>query len=65
MTIDHSSILTAEDNLHDVLMQLEAIIFASDSAVSLGRLKEAFQDRYTKQELRQYLQQLSMLMHGR
>ena len=33
MTIDHSSILTAEDNLHDVLMQLEAFIFASDSAV--------------------------------
>jgi len=65
MTIDHSSIFTAEDNLHDVLMQLEAIIFASDSAVSLARLKEAFQDRYTKQELRQYLQQLSMLMHGR
>ncbi|GAA5556254.1 SMC-Scp complex subunit ScpB [Acinetobacter schindleri] len=65
MTIDHSSVLTAEDNLHDVLMQLEAIIFASDSAVSLARLKEAFQDRYTKQELRQYLQQLSMLMHGR
>lgn len=65
MTIDHSSILTAEDNLHDVLMQLEAIIFASDSAVSLARLKEAFQDRYSKQELRQYLQQLSMLMHGR
>jgi len=65
MTIDHSSLLTAEDNLHDVLMQLEAIIFASDSAVSLARLKEAFQDRYTKQELRQYLQQLSMLMHGR
>ncbi|MEN8426774.1 SMC-Scp complex subunit ScpB [Acinetobacter schindleri] len=65
MTIDHSSVLTAEDNQHDVLMQLEAIIFASDSAVSLARLKEAFQDRYTKQELRQYLQQLSMLMHGR
>ena len=65
MTIDHSSVLTAEDNLHDVLMQLEAIIFASDSAVSLARLKEAFQDRYSKQELRQYLQQLSMLMHGR
>lgn len=65
MTIDHSSVLIAEDNLHDVLMQLEAIIFASDSAVSLARLKEAFQDRYTKQELRQYLQQLSMLMHGR
>ncbi len=29
-------------------MQLEAIIFASDSAVSLARLKEAFQDKYSK-----------------
>lgn len=65
MTIDQSSVLTAEDNLHEILMQLEAIIFASDSPVSLARLKEAFQDRYTKQELKQYLQQLSMLMHGR
>src|SRR5690606_26086189 len=57
--------LTAEDSLHEILMQLEAIIFASDSPVSLARLKEAFQDRYSKPELRQYLQQLSMLMHGR
>lgn len=65
MTLDQNTLLSAEDNLHEVLMQLEAIIFASDSAVSLARLKEAFQDRYSKQELRQYLQQLSMLMHGR
>lgn len=65
MTLDQNTLLSAEDNLHEVLMQLEAIIFASDSAVSLVRLKEAFQDRYSKQELRQYLQQLSMLMHGR
>lgn len=65
MTLDQNTRLSAEDNLHEVLMQLEAIIFASDSAVSLARLKEAFQDRYSKQELRQYLQQLSMLMHGR
>jgi segregation and condensation protein B len=65
MTLDQNPLLSAEDNLHEVLMQLEAIIFASDSAVSLARLKEAFQDRYSKQELRQYLQQLSMLMHGR
>ena len=42
-------------------MQLEAIIFASDAAVSIARLKEAFQDRFSKTELRQYLQQLSML----
>ncbi|ENU15915.1 SMC-Scp complex subunit ScpB [Acinetobacter lwoffii] len=65
MTLDQNTLLSAEDNLHEVLMQLEAIIFASDSAVSLAHLKETFQDRYSKQELRQYLQQLSMLMHGR
>lgn len=65
MTLDQNTLLSTEDNLHEVLMQLEAIIFASDSAVSLARLKETFQDRYSKQELRQYLQQLSMLMHGR
>ncbi|MCJ0927981.1 SMC-Scp complex subunit ScpB [Acinetobacter lwoffii] len=65
MTLDQNTLLSAEDNLHEVLMQLEAIIFASDSAVSLARLKETFQDHYSKQELRQYLQQLSMLMHGR
>ncbi|MBO3660507.1 SMC-Scp complex subunit ScpB [Acinetobacter variabilis] len=65
MNTEHNTSLSAEDNLHEILMQLEAIIFASDSPVSLARLKEAFQDRYTKQELRQYLQQLSMLMHGR
>lgn len=38
---------------------LEAIIFASDVAVSVARLKEAFQDRYSKQEIRQFLQQLT------
>lgn len=65
MNTEHNISLSAEDNLHEILMQLEAIIFASDSPVSLARVKEAFQDRYSKQELRQYLQQLSMLMHGR
>ncbi len=57
--------VTSEDNLHEILMQLEAIIFASEAAVSIARLKEAFQDRFSKTELRQYLQQLSMLQHGR
>jgi segregation and condensation protein B len=65
MNMDPNISLSAEDNLHEILMQLEAIIFASDAPVSLARLKEAFQNRYTKQELRQYLQQLSMLLHGR
>ena len=50
---------------HEVLMQLEAIIFASDAPVSLARLKEAFQDQYSKSELRQLIQQLMALQHGR
>ncbi|WP_180157205.1 SMC-Scp complex subunit ScpB [Acinetobacter sp. YH12045] len=57
--------VSSEDNLHEILMQLEAIIFASEAAVSIARLKEAFQDRFSKTELRQYLQQLSMLQHGK
>ena len=57
--------LSVADNQHEVLMQLEAIIFASEATVSLARLKEAFQNQYTKQELRQFLQQLAMLQHGR
>ena len=54
-----------QDDVHEVLMKLEAIIFASEAAVSLARLKEAFQDRYSKPEMRQLLQQLSLLQHGR
>lgn len=65
MNNEKPDLLSATDDMHEILMQLEAIIFASDSAVSVARLKEAFQDRFSKQELRQYLQQLSMLMHGR
>lgn len=53
------------DNQHEVLMRLEAIIFASEAAVSVARLKEAFQNQYSKSELRQFLQQLAMLQHGR
>ena len=57
--------LSVADNKHEILMQLEAIIFASETAVSLARLKEAFQNTYNKSELRQLLQQLAMLQHGR
>lgn len=57
--------LSEGEQQHELLMQLEAIIFASDSAVSLARLKEAFQDKYSKTQLRQLLQQLAMLQHGR
>ncbi|TCB70763.1 SMC-Scp complex subunit ScpB [Acinetobacter sp. ANC 4216] len=64
--MDHQTTsLSVAENQHEVLMQLEAIIFASESAVSLARLKEAFQNQYNKQELRQLLQQLAMLQHGR
>lgn len=65
MINDQATALSVLDNQHEVLMQLEAIIFASEAAVSLARLKEAFQNLYTKQELRQFLQQLAMLQHGR
>ena len=57
--------LSVADNQHEILMQLEAIIFASETAVSLASLKEAFQNTYNKSELRQLLQQLAMLQHGR
>lgn len=60
-----SNNLTTDDVHHDVLMQIEAIIFASDAPVSIARLKEAFQNQYSKQQLREYLQQLSILQHGR
>ena len=45
---------------HETLMQLEAIIFASETAVSLARLKEALQNKYSTTELRLLLQQLSV-----
>ena len=63
---DHQTMpLSVADNQHEILMQLEAIIFASEAAVSLARLKEALQNQYSKAELRQLLQQLAMLQHGR
>ncbi|TCB59958.1 SMC-Scp complex subunit ScpB [Acinetobacter terrae] len=65
MINDQAIPLSVAANQHEVLMQLEAIIFASEAAVSLARLKEAFQNQYTKPELRQFLQQLAMLQHGR
>ena len=50
---------------HETLMQLEAIIFASETPVSLARLKEALQNKYSTTELRLLLQQLSVLQQGR
>ncbi|MBO8210482.1 SMC-Scp complex subunit ScpB [Acinetobacter nosocomialis] len=57
--------LSLADIHHEVLLQLEAIIFASEAPVSIARLKEAFNNQYNKQQLRQLLQQLAFLQHGR
>jgi segregation and condensation protein B len=65
VSIDQHNAFHVEDLHHELLMQIEAIIFASEAPVSIARLKEAFQDKYTKQQLRTYLEQLSMLQHGR
>lgn len=65
MTIDQTNLFNVDELHHEVLMQMEAIIFASDAPVSVARLKEAFQDQYSKQQLRAYLQQLAVLQHGR
>ena len=65
MTDYQTAPLSVADNQHEILMQLEAIIFFCFSAVSLDRLKEALQNQYSKAELRQLLQQLAMLQHGR
>ncbi|WP_336147827.1 SMC-Scp complex subunit ScpB [Acinetobacter soli] len=65
MTIDQSAALSFEDIHHEVLLQMEAILFASDAPVSLARLKEAFNNQYSKQQFRHFLQQLAVLQHGR
>lgn len=65
MTIDQSAALSFEDIHHEVLLQMEAILFASDAPVSLARLKAAFNNQYSKQQLRHFLQQLAVLQHGR
>ncbi|NDX00648.1 SMC-Scp complex subunit ScpB [Acinetobacter baumannii] len=57
--------LSLADIHHEVLLQLEAIIFASEAPVSIARLKEAFNNQYNKQQLRQLLQQLALFQHGR
>ena len=64
-SLNQSTVMSAEDQYHEVLLQLEAILFASDSAVSLARLKEAFENQYNSAQLRQFLQQLAVLQHGR
>jgi segregation and condensation protein B len=54
-----------DEHHHEALMQIEAIIFASDSPVSVARLKQALGGQFNSQQIRQLLQQLAILQHGR
>ena len=57
--------MSAIDRQHDVLMSLEALIFTSDTPMSVARLKQALGEQYSSADIRQYLQQLAVLQHGR
>ena len=65
VTIDQTNVFHADELHHEILMQMEAIIFASEAPVPVTRLKEAFQNQYSKQQLTAYLRQLAVLQHGR
>lgn len=56
---------TLDELHHDTLMQIEAVIFASDSPVSIARLKQALNSQLSSQQMKQLLQQLALLQHGR
>lgn len=56
---------TLDEIHHDVLLQLEALIFASHEPLSLPHIKAAFHDQYSKQEIKYLLNQLAVLQHGR
>ena len=62
---NHSVQPSFEDLHHEVLLNIEAILFASEAPVSIARLKDAFQDQYSSQQIRQLMQQLALLQHGR
>ena len=49
----------------DLLLSLEALIFASDTPMSVARLQQALGNTYSSADIRQYLQQLAVLQHGR
>lgn len=52
-------------DIHYVLLQIEAIIFASEMPVSLARLKQALGQRFSSTQLRQFVQQVALMQHGR
>lgn len=49
----------------ETLLHIEAVILASPAPVTIARLKQAFDNQFSSQELRQLLQQLASLQHGR
>ena len=55
----------ADEQHHDALLMLEAIIFSSDAPVSVARLKQALGEQFTTTQVKQLLQQLAILQHGR
>ena len=54
-----------DDMHHEALMQIEALIFASDTPVTIARIKQALGDHFSSSQIRQLLQQLALLQHGR
>lgn len=64
-TLFHDMSQSMDELYHDALMKIEAIIFASDSPVSIARLKQALANQISTAQIRQLLQQLSLLQHGR
>ncbi len=61
----HDPSISIDELHHEALMQIEAIIFASDAPVSIARLKQALNGQFSTQQIRQLLQQLTLLQHGR
>lgn len=61
----HETSTSADDVHHDALMMVEAIIFSSDAPVSIARLKQALGGQFTSAQIKQLLQQLAILQHGR
>ncbi|WP_298147362.1 SMC-Scp complex subunit ScpB [uncultured Acinetobacter sp.] len=53
------------DQQPDLLLSLEALIFASDTPMSVARLQQALGNTYSSADIRQHLQQLAVLQHGR
>ena len=61
----HEINLSVNEMHHDLLMKLEALIFASDTPMSIARLKQALGVQLSNNQIKQMLQQLSILQHGR